>query len=66
MVTLVTESHSIYKAAKMTGIPRQILNERFAGKVNDSLVSGGHTLFSEEEEKRIVEHVSTIAKFGYG
>ena len=65
-VSLVKEGHSIYKAAKMTGVPRQTLNDRFTGRVNDPVVFGGHTLLSEEEERKIVEHVSTMARFGYG
>jgi len=65
-VHLVGQGYSIYKAAKLTGVPRTTLNDRFTGRVQDPTKWGGQPIFSREMEEKLVKHVTTMARFGYG
>jgi len=56
---------AVKKAAKMYGVPQQTLRDRVLGKV-DPVNSGNETLFSREEERKLVEHLKARANLGYG
>ena len=56
---------AVKKAARMYGVPQQTLRDRVLGKV-DPVNSGNETLFSREEERKLVEHLKARANLGYG
>ena len=66
-LALVKEGNTIYKAAKMTGVPRQTLSDRVLGHVSaEQQHSGPDKLFSMQEETKLVDHIITTARYGYG
>ncbi|CAG2209355.1 unnamed protein product [Mytilus edulis] len=55
------------KAALQFNVPRQTLRDRITGKISpDCVTTGRAPVFSLEEEARIVEHVKSMASYGYG
>ena len=56
---------AVKKAARMYGVPQQILRDRVLWKV-DPVNSGNETLLSREEERKLVEHLTARANLGYG
>ncbi|KAF6204835.1 hypothetical protein GE061_018998 [Apolygus lucorum] len=54
---------SIRKAAERYNIPKNTLVNRL--KNAHSLKPGGQSVFSEEEERCIVEHIVTVASYGF-
>ncbi|VDI72323.1 Hypothetical predicted protein [Mytilus galloprovincialis] len=55
------------KAALQFNVPRQTIRDRITGKISpDCLTTGRAPAFSLEEEARIVEHVKSMASYGYG
>ena len=58
---------SVYKAAKLTGVPKQTLRDRTCGRVEATKHSSGpDPIFSLEEEQDLTNHVISMAQFGYG
>lgn len=59
---------SVYRAARMFGVPESTLRDRHLGNQPADTVptSGPSPMLSLEEEKGLVEHVSYMAKIGYG
>ena len=55
---LVEKGVTMYKASKVTGMPRYYLLDKHA--------SGPDRLFTEEDEQSISNHVKKNARFGYG
>ncbi|KAL4221601.1 hypothetical protein ACF0H5_019858 [Mactra antiquata] len=49
----------------MYGVPQQTLRDRVLGKT-DPINCGNETLFSREEERKLVEHIQVRADLGYG
>ena len=65
-VELVKDKTSVYKAAKLTGVPEQTLRDRIKEKVPINAVHGGQPLFPHEQEAKIKDHVAQMATYGYG
>lgn len=57
---------SVYRASRLYGIPESTLRDRTRGNVKVDARPGGDTLFAEEEEKQLVEHVKYMSSIGYG
>ena len=58
---------SVYKAAKLTGVPKQTLRDRTCGRIAvTTFTSGTLPLFSKEEEQSLTQHVISVAMYGYG
>ncbi|CAC5357200.1 unnamed protein product [Mytilus coruscus] len=54
------------KAALQFNVPRQNLRDRIISKIcSDCVTTGSAPVFSLEEEARIVEHVKSMASYGY-
>lgn len=51
---------SVHGATKRFGVPLTTLKDRVDGRV------GAATLFNQEQESNIVEHVKTMSEIGYG
>lgn len=66
-LAVLNDGLSQRRAAVQFNIPRQTLRDRLTGKIDPECVTTGRTpTFSLEEESRIVEHVKSMASFGYG
>ena len=58
---------SVHGAARRFNVPLTTLRDRVDGRVDvDSVSSGAPSLFTQEEEAFIVEHVKSMAEIGYG
>jgi len=57
---------SVYRAAKLFSVPESTLRDRTRGLVNLNTVIGFDNIFSDDEERQLVEHVSYMANIGYG
>ncbi|MES9884149.1 MAG: hypothetical protein ABW185_25160 [Sedimenticola sp.] len=58
---------AVRKAAKIYCVPEATLRNRVNGSVHiDTVRSGAAPLLSQEEEVRLVDHVTLLAKVGYG
>ena len=59
---------SVYKAARMYGIPETTLRDRKLGNqpVSDVPSYGHPPLFTQAEEKQLAEHIVYMARIGYG
>ena len=61
------EGNSVYASAKKTGVPIQTLRDRTLGNVRDNVTASGPAcILGKLNERNLAEHVSHIAKFGYG
>ena len=57
----------IKKAARLNGAPETTLRKRISGSVDvDCVKAGPNPLFTLEQEARLVDHVTMLAKVGYG
>ena len=60
-------SMPIKKAARLNGVPETTLRKRISGAVDvDCVKSGPNPMFTLEQEARLVDHVTMLAKVGYG
>ena len=58
---------AVKKAARVYCVPETTLQERVNGTVDIACLASGHSpMFSQEQEARLVQHVSFLAKVGYG
>ena len=58
---------SVTKAALLYGVPEQTLRDRVKGRVSiDTTKSGTGPLFNVEEEAKLVDHLHSLARNGYG
>ena len=55
----------VKRAAKMFGVPVSTLRDRVAGRV-DPENNGHSTLFTKEEEGKLVDYTKARASLGYG
>ena len=62
---LVREGTSIYKASELTGVPQSTIGDRFIGRVAEDAKMGCPSMFSEEEEQKLIDHVKFMSKLGY-
>lgn len=63
----VSEGVPVHKASRIWGVPQQTLRDRVLGHVSSSTnAMGRHPLFSEEQERNLVDHITKMAQFGYG
>ena len=60
------EGVPVLKAARTYGVPETTLRDRVMGRVDPETGMGSVPLFSQLEEVQIVNHVRTMADFGYG
>ena len=57
----------VHGAARRFNVPLTTLRYRVDGRIDvDSVSSGAPSLFTQEEEAFIVEHVKSMAEIGYG
>ena len=64
---LYQKGYSIYKAAKLSGVPKNTLRDRTAGLVSPKCIkSGTPSLFSNTEESDLVQHSKETSVLGYG
>lgn len=57
---------SIRKAAEKTNVPFTTLHDKISGKNKIGSKWGRKSVLSREEERKLVEHLTEQAKFGYG
>ncbi|KAJ8024408.1 Jerky protein-like-like [Holothuria leucospilota] len=57
---------SIRKAAEKTNVPFTTLHDKLRGKNQIGSKWGRKSVLSKEEERKLVEHLTQQAKFGYG
>lgn len=57
---------SIRKAADQFRVPRATLADRVSGQINPKCLKNEQTLFTQEEELSLIEHVEALAQLGYG
>ena len=60
------EGVPVLKAARTYGVPETTLRDRVMGRVDPETGMGSVPLFSQLEEVQMVNHVRTMADFGYG
>ena len=54
-------------AARSFGVPVSTLRGRVAGRISIDITTTGHpTLFNQEKEALLVEHIKAMADVGYG
>ena len=64
---VMEENVSVRRASIQFSVPMQTLRDRVLGKVQpDTVTTGRAPVLSMDEEARIVEHLQTVAKYGYG
>ena len=64
---VMEENVSVRRASIQFSLPMQTLRDRVLGKVQpDTVTTGRAPVLSMEEEARIVDHLQTVAKYGYG
>ena len=56
---------SVYRAARLFSV-WSTLRDRTRGLVNLNTVIGFDNIFSDDEERQLVEHTSYMANIGYG
>lgn len=56
----------VKKAARIYGVPTQTLRDRVLNKIEIDANMGNATLFTEQEEEQLVNHIETLSKLGYG
>lgn len=57
----------VKKPARLHSVPEITLRQRVIGAVHiDTVKSGPSPMFSIEEEVRLADHISLLAKVGYG
>ena len=57
---------SVYRAAKEYSVPEQTLRDKIKGYIGPDAKIGFETLFSKDEEAKLVSHVTYMAEVGYG
>lgn len=60
------EEVSVLRAANTCGVPETTLRDRGIGRVDPETGMGSVPLLSQLEEVQIVNHVKTMADYGYG
>ena len=61
-----TNGISVYRAARLFSVPESTLRDRTRGLVNLNTVIGFDNIFSDDEERQLVEHIRYMANIGYG
>lgn len=57
---------SVYRAARQYPVPESTLRDRHLGLVSLDVHIGFDTIFSIDEEQKLVNHISYMASIGYG
>ena len=57
---------SVYRAARLFSVLESTLRDKTRGIVNLNTVIGFDNIFSDDEERQLVEHISYMANIGYG
>lgn len=58
---------AVKSAARQFGVPQTTLRDRVMSRIDPETVSSGpHALFTQEEEALFVNHLKTMAELGYG
>ena len=64
---LYQKGYSIYKAAKISGVPKNTLRDRAAGLVSPKCTKSGiPSLFNSTEESDLLQHIKETSVLGYG
>jgi len=58
--------YSICTISRMYGVPKTTLNDRVIGKAQHGINPGPHPYLNKDEEKKLADHLFTVAKIGYG
>jgi len=59
-------SYSVCTVSRMYGVPKTTLNDRVIGKAQHGINPGPHPYLKKDEEKKLANHLFTVAKIGYG
>jgi hypothetical protein len=57
---------SVYRASREYSVPESTLRDRTRGLVPVDVAVGFKPIFTPEEEEKLVEHISYMARIGYG
>lgn len=57
---------SVYRAARLYGVPEQTLRDRAQHKIGVDCKLGSPKMFTLEEEKALVDHIIYMGNIGYG
>jgi hypothetical protein len=57
---------SVYRAARVYQVPESTLRDRTRQNVSIDCHHGANTLFTEDEERKLVDHIVYMADIGYG
>jgi hypothetical protein len=57
---------SVYRAARQYNVPESTLRDRTRGNVDIEAKVGQDTIFTKDEEKDFVNHMTYMARIGYG
>ncbi|KAH3866001.1 hypothetical protein DPMN_029049 [Dreissena polymorpha] len=57
---------TVYRAARVYQVPESTLRDRTRQNVSIDCHHGANTLFTEDEERKLVDHIVYMADIGYG
>ncbi|KAH3810213.1 hypothetical protein DPMN_138602 [Dreissena polymorpha] len=57
---------SVYRAARVYQVPESTLRDRTRQNVSIDCHYGANKLFTEDEERKLVDHIVYMADIGYG
>ncbi|KAH3815942.1 hypothetical protein DPMN_144481 [Dreissena polymorpha] len=57
---------SVYRAARVYQVPESTLRDRTRQNVAVDCHHGANTLFTTDEERKLVDHIVYMADIGYG
>ncbi|CAC5426022.1 unnamed protein product [Mytilus coruscus] len=64
--TIVKDGMSVRGASRQYNVPMQTLRDRILGKIDPECVTTGRfPIFSQEEEAQSVDHLKSVAQYGY-
>ena len=67
LTKVLNKDMTVYKAAKVYGVPKTTLKDRISGRVGMDVVKSGPELtLNLEQEARLVDHIKMMADCGYG
>ena len=62
----IVKGMSVYRAARQYNVPESTLRDRTRGNVDIEAKVGQDTIFTKDEEKDFVNHMTYMASIGYG
>ncbi|XP_060556927.1 uncharacterized protein LOC132717474 [Ruditapes philippinarum] len=65
--SVVESGTPVLRASKLFGVPQQTLRDRVLGKIDpECITTGREPVLNMFEEAKIVQHIKTMANYGYG